>query len=285
MTMLDHVTPVLLTYNEEANIARTLDRLDWAKEIIVVDSGSTDGTVDVLRRYDRVRMFTRVFDTHAGQWRFAVRETGISSEWILRLDADYLVSESLRDEILRLYPAADVAAFRISFGYAIFGRPLRASLYPSNTILLRNGRYTVYDRGHTEAWRVDGRVEDLKGLVIHDDRKTSAQFVAAQIRYMTRERETLDEPGKSLKRQLRVLPPLMPFFAFAYAFIGKGLFLNGRAGLYYALQRLVAEAILALIVLERSMLGGNIDERNSNSHGELRSSEIDDKHHARSHRP
>lgn len=118
--MLDHISPVLLTYNEGQNIERTLSRLRWAKDIVVVDSGSTDGTLAVLASFPNVRMFQRSFDSHANQWRFAVEGTQIATEWILRLDADYQVSDELIAELARLDPNAPVSAYRIPFDYAIF---------------------------------------------------------------------------------------------------------------------------------------------------------------------
>jgi glycosyltransferase involved in cell wall biosynthesis len=76
--MLDHITPVLLTYNEEQNVSRTLSRLAWAKDIVVVDSNSIDGTLAALRKFSNVRVFNRRFDSHAGQWRYAVEDTQIT---------------------------------------------------------------------------------------------------------------------------------------------------------------------------------------------------------------
>ena len=90
-----------------------------------------------------MRVFHRSFDTHGNQWRYATQETGISTNWILRLDADYEVTEALKDELSRLDANAAVDAYRISFDYAIFGRKLISSLYPSNTILLRKGKFSV----------------------------------------------------------------------------------------------------------------------------------------------
>ncbi|HEY2876897.1 MAG TPA: glycosyltransferase, partial [Reyranella sp.] len=95
--MLADITPVILTYNESANIGRSLERLTWAREVVVVDSGSTDDTLAIVARFPNARVFKRPFDTHAEQWRFATAETGVTSIWILRLDADYIMEPALRD--------------------------------------------------------------------------------------------------------------------------------------------------------------------------------------------
>src|SRR3954470_19447300 len=137
--MLNRITPVLLTHNEEQNIARTLSLLRWAKDIVVVDSGSTDGTLASVAKFPNTRVFNRRFDTHAKQWRFAVEETQITTDWILRLDADYQVTDRVIMELAALDANAPINGYSISFDYAVYSRKLRSSLYPANTILLRRG--------------------------------------------------------------------------------------------------------------------------------------------------
>ena len=251
--MLDRITPVLLTYNEAPNIARTLSRLTWAKDIVVVDSGSNDETLAILAKFRRVRVFNRTFDTHGKQWRYAIQETSIATPWILRLDADYQVTEALIEELARLDPNASVNGYSIAFDYAIFSHKLFSSLYPANTILLRRGRFSVRDKGHTEAWTVEGPIIKLKARIIHDDWKPTERWSSAQGRYMRRELGMLRSRQTGLSGWLRLTPPLMPIVAFFYCLFAKGLILDGRAGMFYALQRLVAEATLSLMVLEEKL--------------------------------
>jgi glycosyltransferase involved in cell wall biosynthesis len=251
--MLDHITPVLLTHDEEQNIGRTLSRLGWAKDIVVVDSGSTDGTLAILAAWPNVRVFKRRFDTHAKQWRYAVEETQIATDWILRLDADYQVSDALVSEFAQLDPNAPVSAYCIGFDYAIFSQKIRSSLYPANTILLRKHKFCVRERGHTEAWDVTGTIGTLSSRILHDDWKPTCQWLIGQTRYMQRELEWLRLRKAGLVRWLRLRPPLMPIVAFIYCLFGKGLIMSGRAGVFYALQRMVAEAILSLMVLEAKL--------------------------------
>jgi len=251
--MLDQITPVLLTYNEEENIGRTLSRLGWAKDIVLVDSGSTDATLSIAAGCPNVRLFRRSFDTHANQWRYAVEQTQIETDWILRLDADYQLSDALVSEMAGLDPNGPVNAYRVRFDYAIFSRKLISSLYPANTILLRKGTFRVWDKGHTEMWSVTGPVATLSNRITHDDRKPLAAWLVGQSRYMQLELKRLRVSDVGVSRWLRQRPPLMPIIVFIYCLLWKGLIFSGRAGLFYALQRMVAESVLSLLLLEEKL--------------------------------
>lgn len=249
--MLRAITPVILTYNEAPNIGRTLANLDWADDIVVVDSGSTDATVDILRANPKVRIYDRKFDSHHNQWTFATLETGIKTPWILRLDADYQVPQSLVNEIALLDPDGPQIAYRIGFDYAISSKKLTGSLYPSNTVLLRQGAFLIRDAGHTESWDVEGPVGQLESKIVHDDWKPMSVFVESQIRYMSRELNAPPRSDRRLRDWLRHHPPLMPIVVFFYCLFGKGLIFSGRAGILYTLQRTIAEAIFAILYLEK----------------------------------
>src|SRR4051794_32813249 len=121
------VTPLVLTRDEEPNIARTLAQLAWAREVIVVDSMSVDATVAIAQSFANVRVVQRTFDDLASQWNFALAQA--STEWVLTLDADYYVPPEFLRELAAIEPPPNVSAYEAKFKYAVGGRPLRASLY------------------------------------------------------------------------------------------------------------------------------------------------------------
>jgi glycosyltransferase involved in cell wall biosynthesis len=93
----DLITALILTYNEEDNIERVLKRLQWLENVIIVDSHSTDRTLEIVNNYPNVKIYSRTFDTHATQWNYALSLT--NSKWILSLDADYILTDDFIDEI------------------------------------------------------------------------------------------------------------------------------------------------------------------------------------------
>ena len=161
--------------------------------------------------------------------------TQIASDWILRLDADYQVSDALVSELAQLDPNAPISAYRVRFDYAIFSHKLVSSLYPAKPILLRKDKYRVRDRGHSEVWDVKGSIATLSAPILHDDWKPTGQWLIGQMRYMERELERPRVGKAGLADWLRLRPPLMPIVVFIYCLFGKGLIINGRAGLFYAL--------------------------------------------------
>src|SRR5215469_1156659 len=102
--MIEDITPIVITFNEEANIARTLDRLTWARRIVVIDSGSTDATLEIIRSYPQVEVVHRPFDEFASQCNFGIAQ--VTTNWVLSLDADYELSDVLISELHRLHPEA-----------------------------------------------------------------------------------------------------------------------------------------------------------------------------------
>jgi glycosyltransferase involved in cell wall biosynthesis len=252
--MLERVTPVILTFNEEPNIARTLEKLSWAGEVVVVDSFSSDRTVEIAKSFSNVRLVQRKFDRHADQWNFAAFETGIETEWILALDADYVVPKMAMVEIGRLDPGDSIDGYAASFSYCVWGRPLRGTLYPPVTVLFRRTKGRYDQDGHTQRLRLEGRSASLAQKFLHDDRKSLAHWLAAQDRYMRLEAEAItSKPWADLafSDKVRRIPLVAPFAVFLNCYVLKLGFLDGKAGLFYALQRVLAESLLALRLIEK----------------------------------
>jgi glycosyltransferase involved in cell wall biosynthesis len=130
----DQITPLILTRNEAPNIGRTLSKVGWAKDIVVLDSYSSDLTPEIARSFSQVRFFQREFDEHAKQWNFGLYETGIDTEWVLALDADYQVTQEFMAEISSLQVRPNIAGHSASFTYCVRGKQLRGTIYPSVTV-------------------------------------------------------------------------------------------------------------------------------------------------------
>ena len=276
--LLDLITPLILTYNEAPNIGRTLERLVWAQDIVIVDSFSSDNTVEIVSRFPQARVFQRKFDTHGNQWSFGLEETGIKSEWVLALDADYLLTPKFIEELKLLKPEFETRGYRARFVYCINGHSLRGSAYPPVTVLYRRADASYIQDGHTQRIEVKGRIKDLHSTILHDDRKPLAHWIQAQSRYMRLEAEKINQTDfrqLGWADRLRKGKLFAPFLIFFYCMFIKGLLLNGRIGFYYALQRTFSEFLLSLYLIEsdlnmrreRRVEEKALDEVLLNSHG------------------
>jgi len=261
--MLEQITPVILTYNEAPNIGRTLEMLSWARDIVVVDSFSDDQTTAIIEQTPHARVIQREFDSLANQWNFALTKGGIATEWVLALDADYLLTTQLVEELKQLQPTPDVRGYRATFVYCVNGRRLRGSAYPPVTVLYRLDSARYRQDGHAHRVVVEGTVVDLTSEILHDDRKSLSHWLRSQDKYMQLERrKLLESPLQDLgwSDRIRRLRVVAPFAIFVYCLFIKGAILDGRAGIYYAFQRLLSELLLSLYLFEESFADENQPE-------------------------
>jgi glycosyltransferase involved in cell wall biosynthesis len=250
--MQEAITPLIITYNEAANLRRSLEKLAWADEILVVDSFSTDDTLEIARSFPQVRVVQRRFDHFAGQCNFGLEHC--RSNWVLSLDADYVLSDDLVRELRNWTAQPGVIAYFSRFVYCVYGRPLRGSLYPPRPILFRRDSCRYYQDGHAHALKIEGGGTGwLENIVFHDDRKSLARWVAAQDRYAALEIEKLAKaPAGQLtipdriRRSIFLAPPLV----FFYTLLGKRLIFDGWAGWLYVFQRTLVELLISLRLLQ-----------------------------------
>ena len=151
---------------------------------------------------------------------------------------------------LRLLVAGDgETGYVEGFEYWMWGCPLRGNLYPPKVILFRKCAGVFEQDGHTQRLRLEGRREFLRGRVRHDDRKSMERWWSAQWRYAGEEAlKIAGTPWRELNAADRVrrLGVLAPWCVLVYTLFWKGLILDGWTGWAYALQRTLAELVLAL---------------------------------------
>lgn len=245
------ITPMLLSWNEEANLARSLDRLFWASRVLLVDSGSTDATLAIAARYPQVEVVERPFDSFAAQCNFGLER--IQTPWVLSLDADYLLSEAFLRALCRFDPSAEVAGYRVPLSYCIGGEPLRGSLLPPRISLYRRQFATYHNDGHAHRVQIAGPVAPWPAPILHDDRKPLSRWLASQERYLKLEADKLRAaPRSQLSRidRLRRRTWIVPLLVLPYCLVLQQGLLDSWRGWFYAFQRLYAEVLLSLLLLE-----------------------------------
>jgi glycosyltransferase involved in cell wall biosynthesis len=244
------VTPVILTLNEEPNIGRTLRTLTWADEVVVVDSGSSDATEQIVRDFANARWMTRPFDTHGRQWAFAVGSAATRRPYVLALDADYQVPPPFVEELAERFVSGNYAGGIAGFKYSMSGRELAGSVYPPKIVIFRPEAAKIDQPGHSQEIQVDGPLYRFNAKLIHDDRKSLSRFVSSQMEYSRLEAARLSRNGdRRWQDRVRRLG-LMPLVAGIGAYVKSGGPLKGSASLRYAYERALFECLLALRILE-----------------------------------
>lgn len=250
MPALDRITPVVLTYNEEANIGRTLARLEWAENVLVVDSGSGDGTCEIVRSFPNATLMERTFTTHRDQWNFAIAQ--VETPWVLTLDADYQVPPRLVEEISRIPDRPGVNGFHARFHLRVLGKVLERTLYPPKQVLFRPAHARFEQDGDTERVVVRGGSGFLRTPIVHDDRKSLSRWLENQGRYAENAALALTSTSwseLSVPDRVRRTRFLGPAAVLVYCLFWKGLVFEGWPGWYYTLERVTAEALNSMALL------------------------------------
>lgn len=251
------VAVVILTLDEEKNLPQVLDSVvTWADEVLVLDSFSTDRTIEIARQHG-CKVFQNRFEDYGKQRNHAISNLPVESEWIFFLDADEWVTEELKQEISeRIDAAPEENGFFIKRRLIWMGKWIRRGYYPTWILrLFRRGKGRCEERAVNEHLMVDGKVGYLKNDFIHEDRKSIDDWIAKHNRYATGEAWELirqeqvshdqeiaerfvgSQAGRKRWLRHRVwnrLPPVMrPFLYFFYRYFLRAGFLDGRPALVY----------------------------------------------------
>jgi len=273
------ISILVLTFNEEINIGACLDSVRWSDDVVVLDSFSSDRTVEMARRQG-ARVIQRPFDNYAAQRNFGLA-LDFQHPWVLMLDADERVPPDLQAEMLQATQSAppDVDLFRMRRRDHLFGRWIRGSSgYPTwFGRLARRGRVRV-ERAYNEEFHALGAVARLECHLDHYPfSKGLSAWVAKHDRYSSMEAELLlqraagklqwrhlvsrdvDQRRRALKGVIYRLP-LRPLAVFMALYLFRGGVLEGRAGLTFCALRAWYEFLIdcKLVELRRRQVGESI---------------------------
>lgn len=268
------ISVLILTLNEEDNLPRCFDALDWADDVLVVDSFSTDRTVEVAEARG-ARVLQRRFDDFAGQRNFGLTEGGLKHEWVFHLDADEVISSELRDEMFRVIEDDGKDAYRVPSKMMLHGRWLRhAGMYPSYQVRLGRREALQFEQvGHGQRETLSPEcIGTLEHALLHYSfSKGLGDWFEKHNRYSTAEaRLALEEAvagdmdwaglvasdGTRRRRALKKLAARLPFrptLRFLYMYVLRRGFLDGAAGYTYCRLLSMYEAMTVMKIKEQRL--------------------------------
>jgi len=271
-----NVSVLLLVFNEERNLPSCLSALAWCDDIVVIDSGSTDRSVEIAEAHG-ARILVRAFDNFAGQRNWGLENGQFGHEWVLHLDADEIVTPEFRAALAALAPRDGIDAYNVPSKMMLFGRWIRhAGMYPTYQVRLGHRdrlRFVQVGHGQREDLTAD-RLGTLDVPYLHYSFSHGLfGWLNKHVRYARDEAELIlaqrrgeagragGQHGVGRRRAAKAfaakLPVMLrPLARFLYVYFFRQGFRDGRAGLAYALMLAVYEGMTAIFVME-AMLGGN----------------------------
>jgi glycosyltransferase involved in cell wall biosynthesis len=260
---------LILTKNEEVNIAGCLRSVAWSDDIVVYDSFSSDRTVAISKEFG-ARVVQRGFDDWSSHQNWGIQHITFKHPWVLYLDADEVCDEELTKE---LHESVDdernESAFRIRRKDYFMGKWLRRSqFYPTWIVRVFRPERIRYERKVNPVAIVDGNIGDLRGHLIHHPFSHGiSHWFERHNRYSTFEAEDLlrernsrlDWPGllssdsnrrRGALKQLSYRVPGRPPLTFTYLYFIRMGFLDGVPGLYYSAMRAAYELMIDAKVRE-----------------------------------
>jgi glycosyltransferase involved in cell wall biosynthesis len=292
------VSVLILTYNEQINLLRCLEALAWCSDIVVVDSGSTDQTINIAQSFG-ARILIRKFDNFAEQRNFGLENGEFRNDWILHLDADEVVTPALQAELENLVPSTEISAYRLPSKLMLFNRWLRyAGMYPTYQVRL----------GHRDQLRFKqvghGQREDLPSSAVatinepylhynfshgisawlikhvrYAEDEAAQEFASGQRSKLTAGDFFSGQPGRRrFVKSLAASLPLVvrPIARFIYIMVICQGIRDGRAGLAYGVMLSVYEGMIAVFGYSFLLRGDNsssptlISPDNNETHNENR---------------
>ena len=271
-----NITAIVLTLNEENNIKSCLRNLNWVDRIVLVDSGSTDKTIEYATGFG-CDIYYNSWIGFANQRNWALNNTGIKTDWVIFIEADEEVTAEMCEEIGRTLKEAKCNAYYVCYKVIFLGKWVkRSSNFPVwHPRIVRRGyvRFMNAVTGHGETWDVKGKIGYIREPYIHYSFSKGLSFWFEKHNhlssleckaYFNEKRNFLSTikncllSDRHVRRQgLRALSyylPFRPFFRFIYSLIIKGGVLDGPAGWKYCTLYFAYEIMISTKIKEKKYL-------------------------------
>ncbi len=222
------VSVTVITYNEAANIAAALESVSWADEIVVVDSQSTDDTVEIARRYTD-HVIVRAWPGYIAQKNFAAEQA--AHDWIFSLDADERATPALAGEVRQtLEKGSGAAGYRVPRVTFHLGRWMRSTdWYPDYQLRLYDRRRARWTGQYVhESVKAEGPVADLQNDLQHYAYRDLSHHLLTMDRYTTMAARQMYESGRRAGWFDVLIHPRLAFFR---NYVLRGGFRDGMPGL------------------------------------------------------
>lgn len=228
------MTPIsvfIITYNEEKIISKCLEKLAWADEIVVVDSGSTDNTVAICEKFKATVVYNK-FENFGKQKQFALEQT--NNSWVLSLDADEVLSDELIKEIQAINFSNDNSGYLIPRTHVFLNKIFKYGSENKKPILRlfnkTKGDFTQ-DKVH-EVIKIGGKLGKLNNEMLHYTVFDISTAIQKQIKYSLLSGELLFEKGKKSSLLKSIIK--FPFEFIRVYFVQRNL-LNGYEGFIWSM--------------------------------------------------
>ncbi|MBS4033568.1 MAG: glycosyltransferase family 2 protein [Ignavibacterium sp.] len=245
------ISVTIITGNEEGNIRECLESAKWADEIIVVDSESTDKTVEIAKSFTE-KVFIRKWEGYASQKSFAMNQA--SNEWVLSLDADERATQELAEEIL----SSDIDNFdgyKIRRNNYFIGKQITGCGWGNDyqLRLFKKSKTKLTDRLVHEGFIVDGNISELKAAMKHFSYRNLKDGFSKINEY-----STLEANEKAKRKRITGLRLVFfPIWAFIqHYFIRKG-FKDGKHGLIVSLMHAITKLQVYMKIWEIKLTNHN----------------------------
>lgn len=266
------VSVLIMTLNEEASLPACLASLSWCDDIVILDSFSTDQTLEIARKAG-VRIYQHKYETETKQRMYGLKEIEFKHPWVYMPDADEITPDDLRDEMLAIArdPDRPEALFRVRYKNMFMGRWIKhSSLYPTWITRLCRPERVRYERECHSRCVGDGPTGRLNSHFIHysfskgltawfDKHNRYSGFEATESLQILRDRgipwkdffSSAPEARRRALKELSYRVPFRPAARFAYMYLLRGGFLDGWQGYHYCRLLAAYEYMIVIKIQEQ----------------------------------